>query len=158
METGQWEAGWRVWSGLQTVSHVLSWQSDGWKEHTVPPAEEKREKITSWGASSLAQSANKVFGIITIRMENSKPHAIFTTATIRNYSTIQRAKKRLKIMRRESGSFIFYSHHRPGQILFCCNSNTPCGARRSSYHVKLAVYAGGSSLCCCSVNQTWPHT
>lgn len=43
VEGGHWGAVWKVWSGLLTVGHVLSWQTDARKEQTVSPAEEKKQ-------------------------------------------------------------------------------------------------------------------
>lgn len=145
VETGQWEAGWRVWSGPLTVGHVLSWQTDAWKEQTVPPAEKKKkedtnsQKQSSWEASSWAQSGNKVLEVITIQMECSKPHTIFKAATIMSFSMWLWAKKRLKIMRHESGGCVLFSiavtGHGPSSFLSQFEQ-TMCGSWVSNNNQK----------------------
>lgn len=165
METGQWEAGWRVWSGLLTVGHVLSWQTDAWKEQTVHPAEEKtqtdtkkkkkKEKVKL--GSIIISSEWKVLGIITTQMEYSKRHTISRTATIMSYSTLLWAKKRLKIMRRESGCCVLSSIPLTGQgkflFLVAIRTDRMVGVVRvqNSRAIMWNILweRGWGSLCCC---------
>lgn len=79
-------------------------------------------------------------------MENSKPHAIFKTATIRNYSPLLWARKRLKIMRRESGSCVLFSIPVTGLFPLRCNSHAPCGRSRACKPAEIPCET--SCVCC----------
>lgn len=127
-----------------------------WRKDTNRHKKKKKKEKVKLG-SIIISSEWKVLGIITTQMEYSKRHTISRTATIMSYSTLLWAKKRLKIMRRESGCCVLSSIPLTGQgkflFLVAIRTDRMVGVVRvqNSRAIMWNILweRGWGSLCCC---------